>query len=135
MEPIERPLPNLAEPDTGAFWSSIAERRLELLRCLRCREVAFFPRAHCPACGSLELASEPASGNGTVYTRTVVHRHGHPFFAARCPYVLAWIDLDEGGRMLAEVVADDPNDVAIGSRVQAVWEDHEQGAIVLFALV
>lgn len=132
MSEPTRPLPDLDEPDTGQFWRHAAEQRLTFQRCAGCERPVFFPRNHCPSCGGTDLSWEDSSGSGTIYSRTVIRRHGHPFFRDRCPYVVAWIDLDEGFRMLAEVVADDPESVAIGDRVQVEWEEHAEGSIPLF---
>ena len=62
----------------------------------------------------------------------MVRRHTHPFFAARTPYVVAWIDLDVGPRLLSEVITADASSVAIGDRVSLTWEDHEQVSLPLF---
>ena len=50
------------------------------------------------------------------------------------PYVVAWIDLEEGPRILSNVIGvDDPlNDVSIGQEVQLEWEEHEDLFIPLF---
>jgi hypothetical protein len=72
-----------------------------------------------------------SAGFGTVYTYTVVRQHGHPFFRARAPYVVAYVDLDEGFRMLAEVVGD-PDTVQIGQRVAVDWEDHDEVSVPVF---
>ncbi len=50
------------------------------------------------------------------------------------PYAVAWIDLDEGPRMLANVtgVEEPADELAIGQRVQLEWEEHEELCIPLF---
>ncbi|MGH2927742.1 MAG: Zn-ribbon domain-containing OB-fold protein, partial [Solirubrobacteraceae bacterium] len=70
----------------------------------------------------LELDLRTSAGRGTVYTFTVIRQHGHPFFRGRVPYVVAFIDVDEGFRMLAEVLAPDPAEVRVGQRVELRWE-------------
>jgi hypothetical protein len=69
-----------------------------------------------------------------VYTYSIVRQAYHPFFRSRVPYAIAWIDLDEGPRLLSNVVGiEDPiNDLAIGQRVKVTWEDHDELAIPLF---
>jgi hypothetical protein len=73
-------------------------------------------------------------GEGTIYTWSTVRQSYHPFFRARAPYAVAWIDLDEGFRMLSNVVGvEDPTrDLRIGQRVRVTWEDHDEVAIPLF---
>jgi uncharacterized OB-fold protein len=119
----QRPLPTLAEPDTAAFWRACAEHRLTYQEADD-GQVVFFPRRHRGG------RVRESAGYGVIYSYTVVRQHGHPFFRARVPYVVAMIDMDEGFRLLAEVDAD-PDAVHIGQRVQVGWEDHEVGADAL----
>jgi hypothetical protein len=64
-----------------------------------------------------------ASGFGTVYSFTVVRRNPNPAFAARLPYVLALVDLDEGVRIHTNLVGCDPDAVHVGQRVRVCFED------------
>jgi uncharacterized OB-fold protein len=112
-----RPLPSLADPDTAGFWRATGEHRLTYQEG-EDGAVVFFPRRH--AGGRLR----DSAGVGEVYTYTVVRQHGHPFFRARAPYVVALIDMAEGFRVMAEVDAD-PDAVHIGQPVRVGWEDHE----------
>jgi uncharacterized OB-fold protein len=127
-----RPLPQLAEPDTAPFWRATREGRLTYQVCRRCGAVVFHPRAHCTRCGGLELEWRTSAGRGSVYTFTVIRQHGHPFFAGRVPYVLALVDLDEGFRMLTELVEVDPERVRVGRRVELTWEDAGEVRIPVF---
>jgi hypothetical protein len=70
-------------------------------------------------------------GGGTVYTYTVIRQHGQPYFRSRLPYVLGFVDLDEGFRLLAEIDAG-PDTVQVGQRVTLNWEDHGVLAIPVF---
>ena len=124
---ITRPLPAL-EPDTAEFWQACAEHRLTYRRRRDTGEVVFYPRAD-PAGADLETCE--SAGLGTIYTFTVVRQHGHPFFRAHAPYVVAYVDLDEGFRLLAEVDAD-PADVRVGRRVEVGWEDQDGRSVPVF---
>jgi uncharacterized OB-fold protein len=115
----QRPLPSLADPDTAAFWRATGEHRLVYQEGADGR-VVFFPRRH----GGGQLRD--SAGLGVIYTYTVVRQHGHPFFRAHAPYVVALVDMDEGFRVMAEVDAD-PEAVHIGQRVRVGWEDHQVG--------
>jgi uncharacterized OB-fold protein len=77
------------------------------------------------------METRGSAGRGTIYTYTVVRQHGHPFFRAHAPYVVAYVDLDEGFRILAEV-ATEPGTVHVGQRVEVTWEDHDEVAVPLF---
>jgi uncharacterized protein len=127
----QRPLPPLDEPDTREFWAATARHQLTYQVCSACGGIVFFPRAHCTHCTSRSLETRTSAGTGTVYTYTVVRQHGQPFFRAHTPYVLGFVDLDEGFRMLAEIGAE-PDAVSVGQRVEVDWEDHDQVSVPIF---
>ena len=129
--PPERPLPSLAEPDTAPFWAATRDHRLTYQVCASCGEVIFHPRRHCTACLSVATEWRDSAGGGTVYTFTVIRQHGQPYFRSRLPYVLGFIDLDEGFRMLAEIGAE-PGTVQVGQRVTVGWDDHDELAVPVF---
>lgn len=117
----EKPAPH-ATADSAAFWAACAEERLTVQRCGGCGAAQFYHRNRCAACGSDKLTLEDASGAGTVFTYTVNHRAPTPAFAEDAPYVIALVDLDEGPRMMMNVIGCDPADVSIGMKVRVVFE-------------
>jgi hypothetical protein len=133
----QRPLPPIDEPDTLPFWQATREQQFQLPVCSQCSALVWYPRAHCPTCGSLELVWQtiPQPATGVIYTFTVVRRHAHPFFATRVPYVVAWIDMDGGPRLLTEVIDVDPEQVRVGDRVALTWEIHEELSLPVFTPV
>jgi len=132
-EPV-RPLPNIAEPDTGEFWRRTRKRELCYQQCEACDGRVFYPRSHCPHCGSGDLSWHQASGNGRIYSFSVIRQSYHPFFRSRAPYAVAWVDLDEGIRILSNVVGvtDPGSDLEIGQQVRVSWETHDELCIPLF---
>jgi uncharacterized protein len=134
MAEMKRPLPNLKEHDTREFWQATKDGELKYQRCDACGTVVFYPRHHCTGCLSTALSWHTASGRGTVYTFSVVRKAEHPFFRTQVPYAVAWIDLDEGPRILSNIVGiDDPaTDIEVGQRVMVEWEIHDDLAIPLF---
>ena len=136
MAEFRRPLPNLKELDTQAFWQATKDGELRYQRCDECGTVVFYPRRHCTGCLSSTLTWHTASGRGTVYTFSVVRKAEHPFFRTLVPYAVAWIDLDEGPRILSNIVGvDDPaTDIEVGARVIVEWEVHDELALPLFRL-
>lgn len=134
MADPKRPLPNLHEHDTREFWEATKRRELKFQRCNDCGAVVWYPRGHCTSCLSHSLAWQTSSGRGTIYSFSVVRQSYHPFFRARVPYAIAWIDLEEGPRVLSNVVgiADPAKQLAVGQRVVVEWEPHEELAIPLF---
>jgi uncharacterized protein len=129
----DRPLPSLDEPDTAPFWTATRSHKLTYQVCLDCGAVVFYPRRHCTGCLSAELDWRESAGLGTVYTFTVIRQHGQPYFRSRLPYVVGWIDLAEGFRMMAEILAS-VADVAVGQQVQVSWEDHAGLSIPVFLM-
>lgn len=129
-----RPLPKTNELDTQPFWAATKEKEFKYQQCASCDTVVFYPRGHCTGCTSGELVWKTASGKATVYSYSVVRQSYHPFFRNMVPYAVAWIDLEEGPRILSNVVGiEDPlTDVSIGQSVQLEWEEHEELCIPLF---
>jgi uncharacterized protein len=122
MEEATRPRPDVR--GAGAqYWSAAKSGALQLPRCGSCRRVHWYPRVRCPHCGSADIAWITASGRGTVHTYTVVRQSGDAYFKTKVPYVLAMIDLEEGVRVMSNIVGCEVGAVAVGSPVRAVFED------------
>ena len=127
MAKAERPQPTLDEPDTRPFWEATKQHELRYQVCNDCGSVVFYPRRHCPHCMSMNLSWKVSRGEGAIYTYTIIRQIGHPAFRELAPYVVAWIDLEEGFRMVSNVVGVDVDDVHIGQRVRVTWEDQDDG--------
>lgn len=121
-ETYEKPQP-VIDPGTKPFWDAAREHRLLLPRCRSCSEHHFYPRELCPHCYSDDLEWVDASGKGEVYSYTVARKPAGPAFAADVPYVIAMIRLDEGPRMLTNIVTSDVEGVRIGARVKVSFDD------------
>jgi len=109
-------------PETERFWEATAEGRLLLKRCADCGECHHYPRSRCPFCSSDDTEWTEASGDGTVYTYTVTHQNGEPYDEAT-PYVLAYVELEEGPRMMTNILGVEPDDVSVGQDVTAVFDE------------
>lgn len=132
-----RPLPRLDEPDSGEFWRTTSDKVLKYQQCSQCGKVIWYPRPHCTTCIEGELVWHTSAGTGSIYSFSVVRQSYHPFFRNLVPYAVAYVDLDEGFRMLSNItgVEDPTTDLQIGQRVQLVWEEHESLNVPLFAPV
>jgi uncharacterized protein len=117
-----KPLPRIDEESKG-FWEACQRHELYLQRCHECATLRYYPRAVCPGCLSGRVEWVRASGRGTVYTFTVTHQNQAPGFRDALPYVLAYVELDEGVRMLTNIVGCAPDDVRIGMPVEVAFED------------
>ena len=92
-------------------------------RCKNHNGFFFYPRDLCPVCLSPDIEWAKVTGKGRVYAYTVVYQPNDPLFAEDAPYTYAVIQLDEGARMISNVIEIDPEKVEIDMRVEAVFED------------
>ena len=124
-----RPQPQFPEPNTQPYWQGVKAHELRYQRCNDCDSVVFYPRHHCPKCFSGELSWHLSAGVGTVYTYSVVRQNRVPEFIELGAYAVAYIDLDEGFRMMSTIVgvSDPTQDINIGQRVRVVFESQEPG--------
>jgi uncharacterized protein len=123
------PLP-VANADSLPYWNAARERRLVIRKCKACGELHFMPRHLCPACWSDQLEWIDAKGTGHVHSFSLIHRASDPSFASRVPYVLALVELDEGPRMMANILGEDALSTAIGDPVAVTFEDRGGGALL-----
>ena len=131
--PAMRPQPRFPEADSAPFWDATKRHELTYQTCDRCGDVIFYPRRHCPRCGGAESTWRPSSGMGTVYTFSVVMQSRNPAFQDLVPLALAYVDLDEGFRLMTNIVGvDDPTtDIVCGMRVKLRWEDQGEDGVSL----
>lgn len=124
-----RPQPNFPEADTQPYWEAAKRGELTYQVCRDCKTVVFTPRSHCTGCGSESLDVRVSAGMGTVYTYSVVRQNRVPAFAELGAYAVAYVDLDEGFRMLTNIVgvADPTKDITIGQRVKVEFEAQDSG--------
>lgn len=118
--------PPVVGPETEVFWAATAEGRLLLPRCDACSEVFWYPRGICPRCGSLAVSWITSPGRGSVYSWTL-NRRGEGAYAEVGPYVLAYVELDEGVCLMTNVVEVDPAQLEVGARVVVSFADTGEG--------
>lgn len=111
------------EADTEHWWDAAFEGRLLLRRCLECGVAHFYPRPFCPTCWSDRVEWVEASGRATLYTYSVVHRNDLPPWPDRVPYVAAVVDLEEGPRMMTNVVDCAHDDLRVGMELDLTFRD------------
>lgn len=88
-------------PETQHFWDGTRAGELRLQRCDECSKVYFPPRPFCPACASRSVSVFAASGRGSLHSYVINHRPAPGFEA---PYSIAVVELQEGPRMMSNVV-------------------------------
>ncbi|MGH8786417.1 MAG: Zn-ribbon domain-containing OB-fold protein [Cupriavidus necator] len=121
MSEAQRPLPRPTEITEG-YWHAAAQGRLVVQGCRACGHRQFYPRTLCLACESDQVDWTEVCGLGSIYTFTINHRAPNTFMKARVPYAVAIVELDEGVRMMANILNASPEAIAIGKRVRVVFE-------------
>ncbi len=107
-------------PETKPFWDAAAAGKLLFKKCAACGEPHFYPRAQCPFCFSDKTEWVEASGDGTIYTYSVMRR-------APVPYAIAYVTLAEGPTMMTNIVDCDLDQVRVGQKVRLVFKPSDGG--------
>ena len=118
----KKPLPRVDEESKG-FWEACQRHELYIQECRACSTPRYYPRALCPTCLSSDIRWVLSSGRGTVYTYTVTYQNQAPGFRDELPYILAYVELPEGVRLLTNIVGCSPEQVTIGMPVEVSFED------------
>ena len=111
---VTRPAPLLTE-DNHWFWDAARDGKIVAQRCSGCHRLRHPPRPMCPWCRSLQFEIADLSGRGSVYSYSILHHPQNPAF--EYPVIAALIDLEEGVRVLSNLVDVEPGDVHIGMPV------------------
>jgi uncharacterized protein len=127
---LPRPQP-VPTPETMHYWEGTALGELRLQRCRACSSTYFPPQPFCPACTSDDIELVRSSGRGFVYSYVITDRAAPGFTA---PYVIAVVELEEGPRLLTNIVEVDPNpeELPIDLPVEVVFETVGEHALPMF---
>ncbi len=115
-------------PDTQFFWDGAKAGKLLIQRCGECGALRHPPRPMCPACNSLLWDAIEATGRGTVFSFVMPHHPTYPWFDY--PYIVALVELDEGTRVVSNLVEVRPEDASIGMRVEVRFEEFDGGLVL-----
>jgi len=117
-----KPIPTPSE-DSKPYWEAARNHELKLQKCRACGAFWFPPGAVCSECTSDAYDWTPVSGKGKVFSFVVFHRSYHPGFNEELPYVVGCIELNEGPRLLSNVVGCKPDEVRCDMPVEVTFED------------
>ena len=117
---MKHPTPNPGGT-SAEHWKAAGEGRLALPYCAACARFRWPMRAACPECAG-ELRWRDASGRGTIVSWSVVHRAVNPELKDAAPYVVAFVELEEGVRLFTNIVDASPESIRSGVRVRARFE-------------
>ena len=121
MPEYNKPIP-VPSAESQAYWEGLRDRKLLMPRCDACGKYWFPPSLLCPHCNETKWTWTSTSGRGRIFSYVVYHRIYHPGFADEVPYAVAVIELDEGPRMVSNVIGIAPDKLACDLRVEVVYQ-------------
>jgi uncharacterized protein len=119
-------------PLSVPFWEGLAREKLRLQRCDSCDSWVYYPRVRCPRCLSDRLSWHEVAPDGIVYTFSVARHPAAPWFPADPPMVIAVVELGNGVRLTTNIVDADPDTLAIGAEVTAVFDHRDDVTLLKF---
>lgn len=122
MAEYKKPLP-MPYADSKGYWEAAKNHELRVQKCSQCGHLRFPPSACCPKCLSLDHEWAKMSGKGEVYTFTVFHHVYGPEWASEVPYATCIIQLQEGPRILSNIVDCKPGEIYISMPVEVVFDN------------
>jgi uncharacterized OB-fold protein len=112
-------------PDTEFFWNGLRDHRLLIQRCTSCTLLRHPPGPMCPVCQSVEWDAVESAGRGNLYSYTTVYAPLAPGFTQ--PAVVGLVALEEGTRIVSNLVDVSPEELEIGMPVEVFFADQAEG--------
>jgi uncharacterized OB-fold protein len=126
----EKKLPApVMNPESQPFWDAAKAGKFMIKRCTACGEAHYFPRSICPLCFSDKTEWEEASGEGEIYTWSLMRK------SPTGPYAIAWVTLKEGPAVQTNIVDCDFAKLKIGSKVKVVFKATDTAPLPFFTAV
>jgi uncharacterized OB-fold protein len=120
-------IPPFPGPHDAFFWDGVKERTLLLRRCAGCGALTHPPTPMCGNCHGLVWETQKATGRGTVYSWIVSK---HPTLPDEEPRIVALVELDEGVRLVSNLVGVDAGDVQNGMAVEVTFVDYGDDVVL-----
>jgi len=127
-KPVPRPT-----PETQPYWDGARAGELRIQCCTACGDHYFYPRPLCPRCGSEAVEWVTASGRATLHSYVINHRPA-PGFENEAPYAIAIVQLEEGPRMMTNLVGVQatPEQLVLDMALEVAFQDREGTCIPVF---
>ena len=122
MSDYRKPLPEIT-PAMRPFWDAARRHELVVQRCAGCGTHRFPARDLCSRCLSRTVEWAPVSGRGTIFSWTMMHQVYHPGFADEVPYAVVVVELEEGVRLVSNLVGCPVDAIVAGMPVEVTFED------------
>ncbi|MGH3556089.1 MAG: Zn-ribbon domain-containing OB-fold protein [Mycobacterium sp.] len=119
--------------DAEPYWAALTEERLTFQRCADCSEAVWPPHSYCPYCNSGALSWEQSSGHGRIYSYSTVMRAPTPVWAAIMPYIVGFVQMDEGYFLFTQIEGD-PEVVEIDKEVTVRFVQRGEQKLPVFAM-
>ncbi|TXL71361.1 Zn-ribbon domain-containing OB-fold protein [Vineibacter terrae] len=119
-----------ADALTEPYWQGVKDGKLLLQNCRSCGLAWHPPTPICPACQAKNYEWRPASGRGTVYSFTVVHHAAHVAVARKVPYLVALVTLEEGPRVVSNILSCPAERVQVGMPVTLTFQEISPGVVL-----
>jgi uncharacterized OB-fold protein len=121
--------------DTAFFWEATKNKQLKFQKCSDCGYVRWPASIACPQCHSTNFEYVISKGIGKIYSFVVYKVAFHKAVKDSLPYVVAIVELDEGPRMLSNIINCDPSNLRCNIPVKVVWEEALEFNIPKFELI
>lgn len=121
---MTKPVP-VTQPWSEKFWEGTKEGKLLIQVCNDCKSKIFYPRKFCPECWSGNLGWMEGSGKAKIHTFTTAYANVEPKFMDGLPYTIAYVDLDEGIRMMTRIVDCKPEEIRFDMEVEVVFHERD----------
>lgn len=128
----DKPVPK-PTPETMPYWEGATRGELLVQRCRSCVQHYFYPRTGCPHCGSTDVEWVGTAGRGRLHTYLISHRPA-PGFEEDAPYAIAVVELEEGPRMMCNIVGieNTPDNLVIDMPLEVVFEERGDWSVPMF---
>lgn len=125
-----KPIKPVISETNKPFWDGCRNHKLMAQQCASCQELRYPFADICPNCLSQEFEWRELSGRGEMLSYIIIHRGYHPYWAARVPYNVAFIQLDEGLRMFSNIIGTPNDKLEVGQRVTVAYEQRDEDLVV-----
>jgi uncharacterized protein len=120
--PYRKPLPVIT-PGNRPFWAAAKAHELRIPRCQECGSWVFPIAPICQNCWSERLSWDPVSGRGVISSWVIFHRAFDTSFASDVPYAVVQVELEEGMRLISNLIDVAPSEIRVGLPVEAGFDD------------
>jgi uncharacterized OB-fold protein len=122
MADYTKPMPAISSLNQP-YWEGLKQHRFVMPKCNDCGKTWYPPTPFCPECWSRSFSWQQLSGRGRVNSWVVFYQAYFSSFKDDIPYNVAEVELEEGPRLLTNLVEVDNADIRIGMPVEIHFDD------------